>query len=782
MSSDHFVSVTLYDRDGSTPIKRLHRAYAMQWLDENDAPGSFNFTIPAEDDTDVAIGRIIKFSYGTRSDNFRWAGVIESITHRLTDDADTVQVSGRGVRALLEGAVVYQGNNETDQTRSFTDAYPSAIMRTLLNEAHARGTLTEITAGFTNNTDSLGVAFSSDTDMTVDVEVGTNLADIADQHQEAVLDGVWVNADLELQYAITRGTDTTETNTPVIFRAMENLVSFEKKIDGPVRNVTLISYSDGEDVTEKVSTVSGTVSTFGRREQFLDLNNVANQTKAERYANKMMKNSASATDGATAEVTDDGVKPYIDYTIGDYVWVVAKNGARTKYRVRALTITADGDGNIRIVPELGTVQANLDERLRKALKRLESRNAKGDASSLTPPQSGLTSTVPSGTLVVGNPIGGEFVYQSPSLKDPIIDTTDSVLSVRKDAYHGVADTGNAAASGAGAICMIGGPNSIVSFNSTDGTTSTLALPGTGYNMLAAWGSRLLACTRYTSLNRIAIITNGVATEVVPTPPTNTSLLLGVGPSASGNTFLAVWAETSSTANLARIIEYTTSGAQTGTPQTFTMPITAGATSVSAARIENGYIAMYIVRGSEEYILTKPADTTSPVQVVAEIAGPFSPSALGNISSDGYAWMLGTTTGKTLYRLDCAEGTMDIYPNALPADQTSVGSSSILSVSKTKAAWFGTTTTTQNFTYQGVTTARTVYHPTIINLVESNGIVNATRSQLDGDTNGLSVVPMAWSPALAGNGDVCFNAQRSIGNSSYGSTVTPYRRFIRVAGP
>ena len=789
MSADHFVSVTLFDRDGSTPLKRLHRAYAMQWLDENDAPGSFSFTIPAEDDTQVTIGRIVKFSYGLGSTAYRWAGVIESITHRLTDDEDVVQVSGRGVRALLEGAVVYQGSGDTDQTRSFTDTYPSAIMRTFLSEAHDRGTLTEVTAGFTNSTDSTGASFDSDSDLTIDVEVGTSLADVADQHQEAVLDGVWVDANLELQYALVRGTDTTSTATPVVFRATQNVVSYERSVTGPVRNVTLISFDDGDDVTEKQSTVSGTVSTYGRREQFLDLNNVSSQTKAERYANKMMKRSADPTDGATLEVTDDGVKPYIDYGIGDYVWVIDKTGDRVKYRVRALTVTADGDGNVRVVPELGTVQANLDDRLRKALKRLEGRNANGDASSLSPPQSGLTTTVPGGTLVIGSPIGGEFVYQSPSLKADVIDTTDSGLRPETNAYHGVADPGNAAASGAGAICFLRDqtPASLLSFNTADGTVSTLDLNMTTEpRSVSAGPNRLVVASRGQASSQIAVIENGVATTFTPAAPGSGFYLVGAGPSSDNAGVIGVWLPSGTTGSGTGIlVKYSPTGSTLGS-QTFASPVSGNTATASIARVENGFVVIYMV--SNNYVLLTQADLTDPVEVVGSLSGTNPVRVLGTISSDGYCWISGADGTATIYRLNCNDRTLNVYPNALPVDRPLILGRSMVSVSATKAAWLGITSSQFNYTNSstGEPATATIYHPTIMNIVEVNGVLNVTRSQLDGAfavsttaavNNGIEASP----GALASNGDICFFASRSSGGLS-GLEATPYRRFLRVAGP
>lgn len=755
MSVDHFVSVTLFDRDGATPLKRLHRAYAMQWLDENAAPGSFSFTLPAEDDAQVAVGRIVKFSYGQRSDAYRWAGVIESITHRTTDDDDVVQISGRGVRALLEGAVVYPATGSDSQTRTYTDAYPSAIIREFISEAHDRGTLTEITTGFTSSADSNGTAFDADSDLTIDVEVGTSLADIVTQHQEAVLDSAWVDADLVLQYALERGTDTTLTADPVVFRTMQNVVSLERSVDGPVRNVSLVSYNDGAATTEKESTVSGSLSTFGRREQFIDFNNVGSASKAERYANKVMRASADATDGITLEVTDDGVKPYIDYRIGDYVWVVFKNGARTKYRVRSLTVTADGDGNVRVVPELGTVQANLEERLRRALDRLEGRNARGDTSALTPPQAGLTTTVPSGTFVIGTPVGSEFVYQSPTLQADSIDIADPTLAPYTSAYNGVEDTSGAAGAGANAICIIGDASSILSFNTVDGLVEVLPLPGPVPSWIAKWGAKLIAGTRaLTGDGTVYVIDAGVVTQLTLTPPTAGQRLIGGGPASDGLGFIGVWLPAYST-NTGYMVKYDATGTTLGS-RTITLPATAS--TGGPAVVENGYAVIRASYSSisTDYVLITGADLTSPVTTVSGLTRSSVSAQLGTISSDGYCWFPGRLGDRTLYRADCNTGTVAVYPYGMP--DVYYRTYSVVSVSQTKAVWLGTY-------YEPLSS----YFPTIINLVELSGVINATESKLG---TGGNVASFAGVATATSDGDIAFVSN----DGSVG------RFFLRVAGP
>jgi len=204
-----FLSAALFEKDGTTLIKRLDTSYNRQWLDERDGDGSFGFSLPFEDSGALTAGRIVKFSWGTQSNDWVFAGVIESVTVSKTGGNTTgedriADISGRGVRCLLENALVYPVSGNA--TRTFSGVSAGSIIRTLLTEAQARGVLTELSTDFTNTTDSNGVGFSKV--LTLNENAGTSLAEVVTRHTELAVD-INITPDLVLQYFNNRGTDWT---------------------------------------------------------------------------------------------------------------------------------------------------------------------------------------------------------------------------------------------------------------------------------------------------------------------------------------------------------------------------------------------------------------------------------------------------------------------------------------------------------------------------------------------------------------------------------------------
>lgn len=372
--SEPFLSAALFAEDGDTLVSNLPTAYNRTWLDERDGEGSFSLEVPFEDSAELRPGRIVKFSYGETSTSWRWAGVIESVVLNKTGataggDDRVAQVNGRGVRALLENAVVYPSGSST--TRNFNNWTPGRIMRTLLLEAQARGAATMLTAGFTNTNDSNGAPFAKTLDLSE--SVGSTLAEIADRHAELAVD-VFVDPYLVLNYVNSRGSDLTLSQPPVVFRSGQNVSELSTEKGGPVRNTVLVGYGSDKFVTHQDAS---SVGTYGRNETYLNLQSTSSSSQAQLAAQQVLAASAVPSDGITVNIQPTDAQPYIDWNVGDYVWVIDHTGAQTKFRVQSISITEDDGGNVTVVPELGTLRADLTRRLNRALKRLESGQAGG---------------------------------------------------------------------------------------------------------------------------------------------------------------------------------------------------------------------------------------------------------------------------------------------------------------------------------------------------------------------------------------------------------------------
>lgn len=375
-----FLSAALFDRDGSTLLSRLDTSFGRQWLDERDSDGSFGFSIPAEDAAQVVTGRIVKFSWGTTSTSWVFAGVIEAVTINKTGGSTQgedriAEVSGRGVRCLLENALVYPLG--TSATRSFEGKKAGDIMRTLFDEAQARGVLLELSRDFTATTDSAGQAFNRT--LTLSEGAGTTLAEVAARHQELAVD-IHVTPELALQYFNTRGTDRTLTAPPVSLRVGESIGELTTEKAGPVRNTVLVGYGSNKYETRTDNT---SVNAYGRRETFLNVSGTTNLTHAQLAGDQVLSVSALPSDGITVQLDTSGPQPYIDFDVCDFLWVIDHTGARTKYRVSSISASESENGAVSFVPELGTLRADLTRRLNRALSRLEAKNANGTSTSGT---------------------------------------------------------------------------------------------------------------------------------------------------------------------------------------------------------------------------------------------------------------------------------------------------------------------------------------------------------------------------------------------------------------
>lgn len=428
----YIVSGTLFTSDGVTAVQSLAMASNIQWLDSINETGSFSFSITVEDAPSLAVGQIVKFALGASSSDYVWAGVVESISlNQVGSGSDgvarTYQVSGRGVRALLEGAVVY--NVGASATRTFTSVKAGAIMKGLIDAAQGRGALTSLTYDFTNTHDSNGDAFTET--LTLDEPVGTTLLSVAAKHQELAVD-VWVDPNLVVKYVNTRGEDLTignDPNTAVVLRVGQNVGEVTKQISGPVRNTILVALGTaGTDFATQQNGAS--VSTYGRQETFLSLSNTTDATVRQLSTTHIFNASANPTDGLTAQVLDTGALPYIDFEVGDTIDFVDLEGTRTAYRVRSVSVSVDDSGRVSFVPELGTTRPDLTRRLALALSRVESNNS-GSESEFA---SGSGTSGLGGT---GGESAAEFVYGEVLTYDPLTGLgTIDVDGTTYDFYNG----------------------------------------------------------------------------------------------------------------------------------------------------------------------------------------------------------------------------------------------------------------------------------------------------------------------------------------------------------
>ena len=422
------VSATQFDVAGTTAVARLGTASGVRWVDDIDDDGSFAFSIPAENLGTLAVGSVVRFSLGDASDDWVFAGTVEEVKIEKTGAqtggaARIAEVSGRGLRARLADAIVYPAASET--VRTFTARTPGYILDELIDEAQTRTALSGFTMGFSPTLDSNSAAYS-DT-LTLDVRVGSTLEEVVRTLEELAVD-VWVTPEKVIEIANVRGTDRTTGVDPMVLRAGLSVSELSAVSAGPITNVVLVA-SGAEGATFTTETNAGSVGTFGRRETFLSLANTTDATVIDLSTEGILDRTAVAAESRTIKLEANGPLPYLDFEIGDTVFLADTDGSRTAFRVRALTVAVDDAGAISFVPELGTTRADLDRRLRRALAKAERNQAGGESEIGYDP----IDIDPGGGAIGG---GGELYIGEVLTYDPTLNTGTVDIGTTEDFYNG----------------------------------------------------------------------------------------------------------------------------------------------------------------------------------------------------------------------------------------------------------------------------------------------------------------------------------------------------------
>jgi len=402
------IRVEVYDRDNpGTLLAVLSETRAREWLEELNAPGSGSFEIHdldgklEADPTLLTYGNLVRFYLdGVLRAGFR-IEAIDRIQAAANDDADRwLKVSGRGPLGILEDAVVYPsgGVGGAPDPRPYVNATSGLIIRELIAEAQARGTaLVGVTTDFTDTDDTFNAPFL--TELTLDEDVGGDLLRVAGRHTAMAAD-VWMTPQLVLRYANTRGIDRSTqlpSSGPTVLRLGRSISELSNTEVGRITNTVLIQTPAG--FLERVDLAS--LGLFNRREGFLSLGNVSDGATIDKTTAALFAELADPRASSTLElIAAPGATPYADFEVGDWVLSADVNGDLTKQRVRALSVTETEDGRVRYVPELATIEEELESSLERWLASSAKGTLGGAASKIAEPNQldtqGTTSVVDSG--------------------------------------------------------------------------------------------------------------------------------------------------------------------------------------------------------------------------------------------------------------------------------------------------------------------------------------------------------------------------------------------------
>lgn len=264
----------------------------------------------------------------------------------LKDDSYGVECPAYVTR--LEKALVDATALDEEGKRTFTDATPGAILRTLLDEAQARGALTGMSWTFTATNDSAGVPWPASSRQTVGYEAGTSLLAILLGLAEGALVDFRTNGrGLEVFVAETAtgmGADRTVGANPVTLRYGRDLTEapFRRTWEG-LADTALVKGDAGTFITRANGSA---LKPWGRQETFITASGVTDTGTLNVLADAHL--SLTAEERAEFTVGLDFSRavhlPLRDYSPGEYVFRATEDGGLEKVRVHQITLTLDNQG------------------------------------------------------------------------------------------------------------------------------------------------------------------------------------------------------------------------------------------------------------------------------------------------------------------------------------------------------------------------------------------------------------------------------------------------------
>lgn len=357
----------LLDADLTTRLAILPVEKSHLYLELSE-PGSGELKIPIDTTAAglITSGMFAQCNYnGTPRNGF----FVENIQQFQADAAEGggrwLSISGRGALALLDDAIIWDDGSGSS-TRSFLAKTKADILKTLIEEAQARGVLSVLSLDFTATDDSASVAWTDSEDY--ELNVGMSLFDLVRQFA-----GTGIDFDIDLSggsfvlsaYKNGLGTDKSES---IYFRVggnCEEVKSDERGDD--IKNAYRVAWKDGY-LTVSDST---SITNLRRREKLLDLKLAQSSASASTYSAAALEKTKLPHKSISVSIYD-GLAPYLfdDYIIGDYI-MLDVFGVETKYRVLGIQADFDGVSYANVVVELNNILYDNDLKMSNDLDWLK---------------------------------------------------------------------------------------------------------------------------------------------------------------------------------------------------------------------------------------------------------------------------------------------------------------------------------------------------------------------------------------------------------------------------
>jgi hypothetical protein len=276
----------------------------------------------------------------------------------------------------------------TDQTWRCL-GYPAAppgytigrVLKTLVDEAQARGELAGVTLAFDENIDSAGSPWPVLAE--IGVEVGRDLWSTIRSLLDVYVD-VWMPPGALALHAYdhdTRGTTPGITLSQTTNPATSSVVSLDHDKDANNVTCALVQWSGGWLEVDSGASPRKT-ATFKYGEEVRTIDEARTRATADLAA------LAARTQVTLEQEPVTGKKPYVNYRVGDTVTVPNESGGTTAERVVGLKVSQNDDGTANYTPLLRDLRLGVTERMLRTQKRMANGSVGGlvaGASPVLPP-------------------------------------------------------------------------------------------------------------------------------------------------------------------------------------------------------------------------------------------------------------------------------------------------------------------------------------------------------------------------------------------------------------
>lgn len=277
----------------------------------------------------------------TEYDNGRYLRLGRSGNEISQDDLRQFQMPGYGWLLNKMRQMKTTGLN-ADGKRPFNSSNAGMIMKTLIDEAQARGVCTGISYDFTTSLDSNGVAWNKV--LSIAYEPGLDLFTILNNlSQQGIVDWMFQGRTLRIFNAdsFLGPVTSTKLQPGVDIEGMPVQGTYEDFVH------TVLVLGDGGKKLPLAS--SGLPEPWGKWEGFIGQGGVSDTATMTILAQAQLADGNHEKRQYTAEVDVDNTtyEPMVHYRQGSYVTVPTEDGAQS-FRIRQMNFSRNGEGDISL--------------------------------------------------------------------------------------------------------------------------------------------------------------------------------------------------------------------------------------------------------------------------------------------------------------------------------------------------------------------------------------------------------------------------------------------------